>query len=724
MNFIASLARSRSLMPSPQTSEQLGWSRARAARYERSLGSKRRKALGQFFTGLPLGRLLAAIAFDRDISSVIDPMAGHGDLLDAVAERAARTNHHLKHLHAVEIDAPIAELCRERVEQWKHQADETTVRTGNAFDPELGSRYLSAGYDLVIANPPYVRYQTLAASDDGVSQLSPREIRRNLGELVAGRAMPEELRSWRGIVERYSGFSDLAVPSWILSASLVRRGGVLALVAPATWRSRNYGATIEYLLGTFFHLEYLIEDTQPGWFSDVLVRTQLVVARRIALAKSHQSIPLGPQSNQAAITVKVSPSAGGNGSLVGSSFLGDDPEGAFAAWLGSRARGEGADVLGISVQEGANLKERRFLSPSHGRDRRMGNRINRLFDSRESPANLVPPALQSLFDGAAPVNLVLVETAGISVSQGLRTGCNGFFYVDHIETSDPDTRIRLSSLFGKQEITVPADCVKPVVRRQSEYTGPVGATQLTGRVLDLESWALPEDMEIVNANRHLYERENIPLPKILPTELAHFIRRAARTVYTNGNEPRPIPHLSAVRTNNRPPGKDRTPRFWYMLPPFARRHRPDAFVPRVNQRIPWVEINDDPPVLIDANFSTIWGERPHWTRFALRALLNTLWCRACMEALGTPLGGGALKLEATQLRSLPIPSLHEADLSVLDAQGRALPPSASSVPEAVDRLVLAKITGLPELNHEVSKLLKGLETTADSLCRERQRTGA
>ena len=714
-------------MPNAPLSDELNDIRARSVHYEGTLDSTRRKTLGQFFSGLPLGRLLGAISLSPAASSVIDPMAGHGDLLDAVAERAARNGQQLAHIHGVEIDPPTAVLCRERMEGWRHRFGNLAIRAGDAFDPRLAQTYLAEGYDLVIANPPYVRYQTLAAQNGNIPQLSPDEIRRHLGEIVGARVGQEEWRIWQTIIEKYSGLADLSVPSWILCASLVSENGTLALVAPATWRSRNYGAVIEYLLATFFELQYLVEDTQPGWFSDALVRTQLVVARRIKFSQSSTSIPSlseGSKPRVGGVTVKVSPSASSDGSLIGASFSGDDPEKSFAEWLHLRASGDAKDILGLTAQQSTDLLKTTLASG--GRRGRLSNPGNEgtLFEvAQESPVDLVPSALRTIFEVIAPINLVLPEIAGLSISQGLRTGCNGFFYVDHLGRFGDAERIRLSPLFNNEELTVPADCLQPVVRRQSELTGSANAAQVNGRALDLSRWVLPEDAGIVNHAKHLYEREKVPVPKVFPVELASFIRRAADTIYTAGNEPKRIPELSAVKTNARPPGGDQSPRFWYMLPPFARRHRPEAFVPRVNQGTPWVETNTDPPVLIDANFSTIWDETSDWTRFAIQAMLNSAWCRTCMEVLGTPLGGGALKLEAIQLRRLPIPRLNEAELASLDAKGRTISTASRSLPASVDRFVLAKITGLNESDSNISKMLGSLKATSISLSQERQRKG-
>ena len=91
--------------------------RASARSFEEGLLPAQRKRLGQFFTGLPLGTLLAHIALDPDARAVIDPMAGHGDLLDAAAlaarARGARlgrswARHHPVHRYA---DDPEPGLC-------------------------------------------------------------------------------------------------------------------------------------------------------------------------------------------------------------------------------------------------------------------------------------------------------------------------------------------------------------------------------------------------------------------------------------------------------------------------------------------------------------------------------------------------------------------------------------------------------------------------------------
>jgi len=62
-------------------------------------------------------------------------------------------------------------------------------------------------------------------------------------------------------------------------------------------------------------------------------------------------------------------------------------------------------------------------------------------------------------------NLCELAETGVQVSQGLRTGCNGFFYVDVSRVDGESAAIRLSDLLGGGELVVPLDALKPVLRR-------------------------------------------------------------------------------------------------------------------------------------------------------------------------------------------------------------------------------------------------------------------
>ncbi|MGB6875378.1 MAG: N-6 DNA methylase, partial [Candidatus Acidiferrales bacterium] len=76
--------------------------RVAARAYEEALPPQQRKQLGQYFTGLPLGKLLAHLALDSETRTILDPMAGHGDLLDATWEAATERCIKLDRLDGIE----------------------------------------------------------------------------------------------------------------------------------------------------------------------------------------------------------------------------------------------------------------------------------------------------------------------------------------------------------------------------------------------------------------------------------------------------------------------------------------------------------------------------------------------------------------------------------------------------------------------------------------------
>jgi hypothetical protein len=135
-----------------------------------------------------------------------------------------------------------------------------------------------------------------------------------------------------------------------------------------------------------------------------------------------------------------------------------------------------------------------------------------------------------------------------------------------------------------------------------------------------------------------------------------------------------------------------------MLPDFAARHQPDLFMARVNSLTPKAQLNLGRKSLIDANFSTLWLEPDaRISVHALLAYLNSVIAAVLMEHIGTVMGGGALKLEATHLRTLPIPKFSASTLSKLSRLGKSLSritgQRTHEVRVAIDEIVAREIYG-------------------------------
>ncbi|MCY4107649.1 MAG: N-6 DNA methylase [Chloroflexi bacterium] len=676
--------------------------RAEARALEQTLPIARRKALGQFFTGPRISRLLAHLAFREDTGRVLDPMAGTGDLIEAAYAVANERPGRIRQLHAVEIDASVAELCRRRLEVLTRGAGtDLRVLCADAFDAATFSLLAEKDYDLVIANPPYVRYQTMGDRGEAV--------RAGLLE-AASSVLKRPVRNiWATLANGYSGLADLSVPSCLLCGMLVRPGGRLALVLPATWRTRNYGKVVRYLFLRAYHIETVVEDSPPGWFPDALVGTHLVVARR--LSDEAAAVPLSDRREWIESDwVKLDRLA-----ATHATGAGQKPNiGRLASWiLGSKSgsRPEGTTLRTVSDQDEWDAIRAGGRPPAWLRVLEafpQSPSTQRVKPSRGPDPGWLPHALRDVIKPNMRAGFCTLEDLGLRVGQGLRTGCNRFFYVQRAgEPSGELTPVTTSTAFESRIVLVPTAALRAVLHRQTELATLASHGPPT-LVLDLRAWVLPEDMDTVNAALPAYERSGLTVPQEMPAGLANHVRAAALASLP-GTAHSTVADLSAVRTNVRAAGPNSPPRFWYMLPDFGARHAPEALVPRINHDTPRTYANTDPKVLVDANFSTFWSDDARWSPDVLAALLNSTWCRLLVETMGAKLGGGALKLEASHLRQIPIPSLGGDALEAMKTAVRSA--DASSV-VLVDRLVLKPLLGRSASHAELDALAAVLRNRA------------
>lgn len=683
--------------------------REQSRHHEAELPSAQRKALGQFFTGLPLGRVLAHLALEPQSRAVVDPFGGTGDLLDAVHGAADDCDFRLERLDAIEYDRPTAQFCDARLSVLT--AGEDCLSVGLAGDAFIKAAELPLRqYDLVITNPPYVRYQSLNGRAAGV--------RENLQGIVQTFAAPETREVWTSLVSGYSGLADLSVPAWLLSAMLVRPEGRLALVVPATWRTREYADVIRYLMLRCFRIEAVVEDTQPGWFTDAQVRTHLIVARR--LPEDAAAVPVLQRSFLgSAPWFEISPEASSEYSLLGTAFPVANSERAFA-----RMRNDATPPTGIKRRTFDFANEWQDLCHLSSRKNWLARlepakTTGKQLPTTMSAARIPEPVSALLRDKPAP-QVASLDEVGIFVGQGLRTGCNRFFYVRAVGKAHRGMQpVELDPAYGREVIEVPAVALRPVLHRQADLPQWCRGHLPDTRALDLRRWIHPDDLRKARSALEQFEAAQEPMPQVMFSSLAAYVERAAREKFASGKS---APELSAVRTNVRAARPGVPPRFWYMLPDFQPRHEPLAFAPRIIHEEPCAYANTEPLLLIDANFSTFWS--PNWPTEALASLLNSGWCRVNMEALGTPLGGGALKLEAVQLRKLPVPKLDEIAIGRLASLWQ--PRSTSDALEAIDGIVLSAVFSAAkadEIRSIAGRLYEGMTTSITRRRRGRHDNG-
>ena len=563
-----------------------------------------------------------------------------------------------------------------------------------------------------------MRYQTLSENNsrDKTALLNAREIRKCLLRIADILVHPGERRLWRHLIRSYSGQADLSVPSTLLAGMSVGSDGTLALVVPQTWLNRNYAAVIRYFLLRFFEPVYFVEESGCRWIEDAQVPVVLIVARRLSTDRTQIPVCQRKNTEKKIAFIEISQLASSATSLVGKAFPGNDPEFSFKEWLSTRSRENRRGIIAHHIL--LTHHQQRILFECG--ETKWIREIEPLPYTRraktDSPLNLVPSQAQNVLPKGFIKSIQAVSDSPIQVGQGLRTGCNPFFHVDIAEESPHKgtAKIITSSIFGKQAIDVPFDVLMPVIRKQNEvHEKKIALGAIKGRVLCLKDWLLPEDFSRLPTHSNLAEFNHY---REMPGSLADLVRLAEKTEVSRNGKMSMIPELSAVRTNG--PTKPnieiaggKRVKAWYMLPDFAPRHFPALFIPRINHNRPAIILSSEPPLLVDANFSTIWAGDSIWKPSTLYAVFQSAWVQLCMEAIGTPMGGGALKLEATHLKKLPIPELFDDEIIHLTFLGDDLIQAPENTERRAQTMALTNRIILSSLHGKVLDIEKSQKIT-------------
>lgn len=591
----------------------------------------RKKQLGQYFTDPKVGRLLAALADAQSADSIIDPMVGSADLLQACLAVGAVP----EKLVGVELDPVALDQARTRLAG----VEGAEFILGDTFSASLPPEQ----FDLVITNPPYIRYQS-RAKVDGIDVPTSASVRAGLVRAITSRPglTAEDQALWLRATNEYPGTSDIAVPAWILSAALVREGGVLAVVAPQAWLSRNYAQAVRVLLDKAFDVEVIVEDGDASWFDDAQVRTQLVVARRRASTDG--------QTRRSTVRARATRDLVTDGDLSGT--LGCE-ERVAKSLLGVTSSSPVVVTTGLSAYTERRRPASSSMQTTHAPDR----------------------VASALGQTADEIPVRSLESYGWRAGQGLRSGANDFFYVTVV-----DGLVHPAPRWGIHSLPIPSDCLLPAVRRQNELDEgfSVEGALLTSHVLALRGWVTASDMKRMGPGE----------ARVLPAAVGRWIAQVEATPLSAKNPSKLFPDLAAVATNIRTDRSGRPVKFWYQLPPLTQRHRPTLFLGRICGGRPKTYFNKS-GVVVDANFSGLWPTEPDaLPPEALLALLNSSWVWASLESTCTVLGGGALKVEATDLRRLALPDLSATGIDHLSELGRLLVDEPSeSVADMIDQVI-------------------------------------
>lgn len=634
------------------------------------------KRYGQYFSGEKVADLLVSLLpEDAVVQSVIDPMAGVGDLLCSALAKF----HEVRDVLAVEIDPPIATRCAQKLAGVRVVNGDTFVRK-EVVKPE--------GWDFVITNPPYVRYQLQDGADGMIG--SGDTIRKNLCRQITRfrHLSPEDKALLLQLAKNYSGLSDMAVPSWILCAGLVKMGGLLAMVVPDTWLSREYAAPVQYMLTKCFDILTVAKDVNAYWFENALVRTCLVVARRRITS------PLLKVSRNTRCLEFEATLVGGNSLVESMQYDGKIGTAALASLLGTQK-----DVFGKGYT--ATQKRTSDLFP-HMLSGAGTAKWIQAEDLAAVESELVHPTdmLWILNGSTYSGGFVTLSDLHIKCGQGLRTGANDFFYLD-IKAQTSDAYIVENKPWRSKpgDMVIPAHYIVKALQNRSQAKGLVVAfAELTTGLLYVQNEIRLEDAASCAEPAQYTIFEDV---------VSEYITDSERFQNARGQT---FKDYSAVRPNERKMG-DLYARFWYMLPALTPRHLPNLCMTRVNSTAPeciFVPQDHDAPIVVDANFVTMWGDEAESIKAAF-ALLNSTWTKCYLETLCTVMGGGALKLEATQLKKLRFPQYTKAHIQRLAELGGELIQSSAvddALQEKIDQATLEPFPDSEQLREKIGALLQ------------------
>lgn len=117
--------------------------------------SSARKLRGAYYTPLPLAEMMVKLFADNpEYKRVLEPSCGDGVFLEALISTDKISK--CRKIEAVEIDGMEAQKAREKAASYKN----VEVIRSDFFD-FYEQKKDCAQYDLILGNPPYIRYQYL-----------------------------------------------------------------------------------------------------------------------------------------------------------------------------------------------------------------------------------------------------------------------------------------------------------------------------------------------------------------------------------------------------------------------------------------------------------------------------------------------------------------------------------------------------------------------------------
>jgi predicted RNA methylase len=231
---------------------------ANPARAAPALDRGRRKDLGAYYTALPVVEFLVDWGLDASPGVVMDPSSGDGRFLIAAAQRGSAA------LIGCDLDPDALRAAGQAL------ADAEPPVRWHAGDFFQVTPAQTGPVDLVVGNPPFIRYQQFSGES---------RTRALASALKAGARLSRLAASW--------------APFLLHALQFLRPGGAMGMVVPAELAQTTYGVeTLRALCASFARVRLIT--FRHNWFDDAQQETFLLLAEgRGGRCSAAELIPLG-----------------------------------------------------------------------------------------------------------------------------------------------------------------------------------------------------------------------------------------------------------------------------------------------------------------------------------------------------------------------------------------------------------------------------------------------
>jgi len=253
--------------------------------YEGVIPAERRHEMGEYYTPPAICELITQLTIDDGNAEILDPACGSGGFLvsaynrkkELLPEEKGGHEHILSQVQGIDINRFPAHLSAINlsIQDLSSHTEQVNVEVSDFFDitPDTlrfgrvragagGSEWENGtdesaigGFDAVVGNPPYIRYQNIGDKD---------KVRSHLDSVDA---------------DYLSGFSDIYCYFITHATQFLKDGGRLGFITSDRWLSSQYGEDLQEFLLDNYKIDALIRFASQT-FEDALIGTTILILEK------------------------------------------------------------------------------------------------------------------------------------------------------------------------------------------------------------------------------------------------------------------------------------------------------------------------------------------------------------------------------------------------------------------------------------------------------------